>query len=74
MTKDEELIQEMRDDAILEAKQEAQEEYLMRTDWDYALDKVDINPEMTLKEFGVALHTLQDYGWDISAPDLMDEI
>ena len=70
----EKFKQEMREDMLREAHEDAQREHLMRYDWDYALKTVDINPEMTIKEFIKAIDTLNDYGWDVSATDLIDEV
>jgi len=56
-----------------ELRRDARHEELMRSDFDYAIEVMDFNPFMTLKQFKNAIYELREYyGWELSDVDICD--
>jgi len=56
-----------------EAKEDAYIEYKLRTDWEYALNRLSVSEDISVGEFAQALKGLQSYDWDITAAKLLNK-
>ena len=73
MLEDAELKEELRQEMLQEAHEEEIHERKMYTDWDYAVDHMDFNSEMTIGEFASAINTLKDsYDWHVENRDVLE--
>ena len=67
------LKEELRQEMLEEARREELHENKMFTDWDYAIDYMNFNSEMTVSEFASAINKLKDkYGWHIENRDVLE--
>jgi hypothetical protein len=72
---DDEIVLEMRQDELLEQKQEADEEKRKREDLDYYLSNSNLHEDMTIRDMRIFIHnTLEDYGHDINEEDILDYV
>ena len=74
MIKDKELLKEWMGDMALDARANEEREREMMEDFDYALEQLGFNKEITVAEFAQILHKLKQLGYEVSANDLMDLI
>jgi len=66
----EEWYQELKEEAYREAFHERK----MATDYDYALEQLDIDTDSTIDELRHAVDTLNHYGWEITERDILDTV
>ena len=70
-----ELKEEMRQDMLNEARQDAAYEHRMRTDWEFALDQLDdgqCSIENAVKTLKLVSKKLNDLGWVTGPQELLD--
>ena len=58
----------------MDTKEELKEEHKCRTDYDYALEKLNISNDMTIEELAYAVKTLNEWGWDMTICDAIEEL
>lgn len=68
------IPKEIREEMEREIREDAYIEYKLRTDWEYALNHLNVSEDMSVGEFAQALKKLQSYGWDITADELLESI
>jgi len=72
-TRDIDLKEELRQEMMQEAREEEIHERKMYEDWDYVIDYMNFNSEMTVEDFNIAINQLKDkYGWHISNKDMLE--
>ena len=74
MLKDEELLEEWKQDELNELRAEELKELEMQSDFDYALEQLGFNEDITVAELAQTLHTLKQLGYEVSADELIDLI
>jgi hypothetical protein len=68
------LKEEMREDMRQEAYEEEKAEQLMYRDYEFAYEQMALDEDSTIKELLDAVVTLNRYGWEVTACELLDTI
>ena len=66
---------EMRQDMLMEARQDEAEERRMRTDWEFAIEQIDkgnCSLDIAIKTIKAISKKLNSLGWVTSPQDLLD--
>ena len=66
------LKEEMREDMRMEAREEAYIESKCREDFDFAIEQLGLDKDTTVDEFGYMLKTLGEWGYSVSADELLE--
>ena len=73
MIENADLKEELRQEMMQEAREEEIHERKMYEDWDYAIDYMNFNNEMTVGEFASAINKLKDrYNWHVENRDVLE--
>lgn len=69
-----EMLEELRLDMMMEAKEAEMQEFHLRSDYDAVIELVYDDAYEALRQLKLQLAIVNGYGWDISLQELMDEV
>ena len=64
----------MRMEMLVQQREDEMHEYKMRTDFDFALDELNVSEDMTIRELKTAIKRLAKYDWDVTASEIIDMV